>query len=131
MTTTTIIITITSSTTTITTTIIMIIIITTIIIIIIIIIIITITLKGTLRDILQSLHFAVYRLQHVCSSGAGAILCKPCATFQVIIMCNMCAMLYWWQARKEDAITPCNAITKSWHVTTCPAAGRSHMQNFS
>ena len=65
---------------------------TNIVIIIIIIIIIKIKIiayKGAIRDFLQSPHCAVNRLQRVCSSGPGAIVCKSCATHQALITCNI------------------------------------------
>ena len=68
----------------------MIIIIITIIIIIIIIIIIM-ALKGAIRDF----HCAANCLQHVCSSGPGAIVCKSRATHRAFITGNMqCATWY-------------------------------------
>ena len=64
-----------------------------IIIIIIIIkiknIIVIILLTGANRDFLQSPHCAVNRLQHVHSSGPGAIVCKSCATHQALVTCSM------------------------------------------
>ena len=70
--------------------IIMIIIIVIIIIIIIInIIIIIIALKGAIRDFLQSPHCVANRLQHIHSSGPGAIVCKSRATHRTLITCNM------------------------------------------
>ena len=56
--------------------------------IIIIIIIIIITLKGTIRDCLQSPHCAANCLQHVRSSGPGAIVCKSRATHRALITCK-------------------------------------------
>ena len=50
------------------------------IIIIMIIIIIIIVFKSAIRDFLQSPHCAVNHLQHVRSSGPGAVVCKPHAT---------------------------------------------------
>ena len=58
-------------------------------IIIIIIIIIIIAFKGAIRDFLQSPHCAANRLQHVRSSGPGAIVCKSRATHRALITCNM------------------------------------------
>ena len=57
--------------------------------IITIMIIIMIAFKSAIQDFLQSPHFAVNCLQHVRSSGQGAILCKSCVTHQVLITCNM------------------------------------------
>ena len=34
--------------------------------------------KGAIRDFLQSPHCAANHLQHICSSGLGAIMCKSC-----------------------------------------------------
>ena len=54
-----------------------------------IIIIIIIAFKGAIWDFLQSSHCATNRLQHVRSSGPGAIVCKSRATHRVLITCNM------------------------------------------
>ena len=59
----------------------MIIIIMIIMIIIIKMIIIIITLKGAIRDFLQSPHCAANCLQHIRSSSLGAIVCKSNATY--------------------------------------------------
>ena len=59
------------------------------IIIIIMIIIIIITFQGAIRDFLQSSHCAANCLQHVRSSGLGAIMCISRATHQALIMYNM------------------------------------------
>ena len=48
-----------------------------------------IALKGTIRDFLQSPHCAANCLQHVRSSGLGAIVCKSRATNRALITCNM------------------------------------------
>ena len=50
-----------------------------------IIIIIIITFKGAIREFFQSPHCAVNRLQHVRSTGPGAIVCKSCATHRALI----------------------------------------------
>ena len=74
-------------------TIIMIIIIIMIMIIIMIIIITIIILE--IRDFLQSLHCVANCLQHVRSSGLGAIMCKSCTTHWALIKCNiLCATWY-------------------------------------
>ena len=57
---------------------------------IIIIIIIIIAFQGAIRDFLQSPHCAANRLQHVRSSGPGAIVCKSRAAHRALITCNMC-----------------------------------------
>ena len=59
------------------------------VVVVIIIIIIIISIKGAIRDFLQSPHCAANRLQHVRSSGLGAIMCKSRATHQALITCNM------------------------------------------
>ena len=52
-----------------------------------------IAFKGTIRDFLQSPHSASNCLQHVHSSGSGAIVCKSRATHRALTMCNMsCSM---------------------------------------
>ena len=55
---------------------------------IIIIIIIIIAFKGAIRDFLQSPHSAANCLQHVRSSGPGAIVCKSHATHRTLITCK-------------------------------------------
>ena len=63
-----------------------------ILVIIIKIIIIIIRLKGAVKDFLQSPHCC---LQHVHSSGQGAIVRKSIATHPAFITCNMpCATWY-------------------------------------
>ena len=57
--------------------------------VIIIIIIIIIAFKDEIWDFLQSTHCSVNCLQHVRSSGPGAIVCKSCATHRPLITCNM------------------------------------------
>ena len=49
---------------------------------------IIIAFKGSIRDVLQSLHSAANCLQHVRSSGLGAIVCKSCATHRALITCK-------------------------------------------
>ena len=72
---------------------------TTIIIIVVVVIIIVVVVtttttttiiiitafKGAVRDLLQSPHCAANCLQHVRSSGPGAIACKSLATQRVLI----------------------------------------------
>ena len=60
-----------------------------IIIIITIIIIIIVAFKGAIRVFLQSPHCAAICLQHVRSSGPGAIVCKSRATHRALITFNM------------------------------------------
>ena len=67
-----------------------------------------IAFKGATRDIWQSPHCAANRLQHVRSSGADAIVCKPHATRRAPITRNMSCCVsrgrkgqlsYWaWQS---------------------------------
>ena len=52
-------------------------------------IILIISFKGAISDFLQSPHCVVNHLQHVCSSGPGAIVCKSRATHRALITCNM------------------------------------------
>ena len=47
-----------------------------------------IALKVAIRDFLQSPHSAANRLQHVRSSGPGAIVCKSRATHRTLITCK-------------------------------------------
>ena len=58
-------------------------------IIIIIIIIIIIALKGAIRDLLQSPYCAANCLQHVRSSGRGAVMCELHATHRALVTCNV------------------------------------------
>ena len=53
-----------------------------------IIIIIIIAFKGAIQDFLQSPHSAANCLQHIRSSGPGAIVCKSRATHRAHITCN-------------------------------------------
>ena len=53
-----------------------------------VIIIIIIAFKGAIRDFLQSPHSAANYLQHVRSSGPGAIVCKSRATHWALITCK-------------------------------------------
>ena len=57
-------------------------------IIIIIIIITIIAFKGAIRDFSQSPYSAANCLQHVRSSGPGAIVCKSHATHRALVMCK-------------------------------------------
>ena len=73
---------------------------TTTLIIIIIIIIIINCIESAIRDLLQLPGCAANCLQHVRSSGQGAIVCKSRATHRAVIACNMsCAMWYEGTAR--------------------------------
>ena len=47
-----------------------------------------IAFKGAIRDVLQSPHSAANCLQHVRSSGPGAIVCKSRATHRALITCK-------------------------------------------
>ena len=47
------------------------------------------TLKGAIREFLQSPHCAANCLQHVRSSGPGASVCESCATHRALIACNI------------------------------------------
>ena len=49
---------------------------------------IIIALKGAIRDFLQSPHSAANCLQHVRSSGPGAIVCKSRTTHRTLITCK-------------------------------------------
>ena len=54
----------------------------------IIIIIIIIAFKGAIRDFLHSPHSAANCLQHLRSSGPGAIVCKSHATHPALFTCK-------------------------------------------
>ena len=71
------------------------------IIIIIIIIIVIIAFKGAIRDFLQSPHCAANCLQHIRSSGPGAIVCKSHATHRTPITCNM--SYYCYMVRRDSS----------------------------
>ena len=65
------------------------------VIIIIIIMIIAIAWEGAIQDCFYNLLTAANHLQHVHSSGPGAVVCKSRATHQTLIMCNMsCYVLH-------------------------------------
>ena len=57
-------------------------------IMIIIIMTIIIAFKSAIQDFLQSPHSATNCLQHVRSSGPGAIMCKSRATHRALITCK-------------------------------------------
>ena len=59
------------------------------VLLLLLLIITLITFKGAVQDFLQCLHCAANRVQHICSSGLGKIVCKSCATHQMLITCNM------------------------------------------
>ena len=59
---------------------------------------IIIVFKGETRDCLQSPHCAANRLQHVRSSGAGAIVCKSRATHRALITCKVYQL---WASRSQ------------------------------
>ena len=46
-------------------------------------------MKDAIQNVLQSPHCAMNCLQHVRSSGPGAIVCKSRAAHRAVIMCNM------------------------------------------
>ena len=73
---------------------IIIILITMMMMMIIIIIIIIIALKGAIRHFffLQTPHCAAIFLQHVRSSGQGAIVCKSRVTHRTLITCSISYM---------------------------------------
>ena len=73
-------------------------------IIMIIIIMIIIAFKGAIRDFLQSPHSAANCLQHVHSSGPGAIVCKSRATHRGLITCK-CHVTCLLVRRDTSAIT--------------------------
>ena len=52
------------------------------------IIIIIIAFKGAIQDFLRSPHSAANHLQHIRSSGLGAIVCKSRATHRALITCK-------------------------------------------
>ena len=56
---------------------------------ILIMIMIMITLKGVIRDFLQSPHCAANCFQHVRSSGEDAVVCKSRATHRALITRKM------------------------------------------
>ena len=64
------------------------------------IIIIKIALKGAFWDFLQSPCCAVYCLQHLCSSGQGAIMCKSRATHQALITCSV-SFATWYEGTAQ------------------------------
>ena len=59
-------------------------------------IIIIIAFKGAIRDFLHSPHSAANCLQHVRSSGQGAIVCKSRATHRALITCKCMLRVTWY-----------------------------------
>ena len=59
-----------------------------------IIIIILVAFKCTIQDFLQSPHSATNCLEHVHSSGLGAIVCKSRATHRALITCKRHVMCH-------------------------------------
>ena len=76
-----------------------------IIIIIIIIIMIIIALKGAIQDFLQSPLCAPNCLQHVRSSGPGAVVCKPCATQRALFTCNTSCVTWYERTAQLLSLT--------------------------
>ena len=48
-----------------------------------------IAFKGAIREFLQSPHCAANCLQHVHSSGPGAMVCNSRATYRALIVCHL------------------------------------------
>ena len=72
-----------------------------------IIVMIMIALKGAICDPLQSSHCTAncLQVQHISSSGQGAIVCKLCATHLMLILCSMsCAM--WYEGMAQETNLP-------------------------
>ena len=61
------------------------------------IIVIIIAFKGAIGDFLQSPHSAANCLQHVRSSGTGAIVCKSRATRRALITCKCMLRATWYE----------------------------------
>ena len=59
-----------------------------VVVILLLLLIIIFAFKGAIRDFLQSPHSAANCLQHVRSSGQGAIVCKSRATHRALITCK-------------------------------------------
>ena len=82
-------------------------------------IIIIIAFKGAIRDFLQSPHGATNCLQHVRSSGPGAIECKSCATHRALITCK-CHVTCHLVRRDSSAIKSDRIeITFIWALFYC------------
>ena len=64
-----------------------------------------IALTGAIQESLQSPRCTPNCLQHECSSGQGAFVCKSHATHRALIMCNMsCATGYKGTAQLSSLI---------------------------
>ena len=71
-----------------------------VVVVVVVEVVIVIALEGAIRDFLKSPHCATNCLQHVHSSGPGAIVCELRATHRTIIKCNLqCATWYEGTAR--------------------------------
>ena len=64
-------------------------------------IIIIIAFKGAIRDFLQSPHSTVNCLQHICSSGPGAIVCKSYATHQRLSRASVMLRATWYEGTAQ------------------------------
>ena len=77
---------------------------------IIIIIIVIIAFKGAFRDLLQFPHCATNCLQHVRSSGQGAVVCKSRATHRALITCNLQCATWYEETAQLLSLTELNRI---------------------
>ena len=81
----------------------------------IIMIIIIIELKGAIRDFLQSPHCAANCLQHVRSSGLGAIVYTSRATHTALITCNTHSAHHVQHTQRSSRATHTALITCNTH----------------
>ena len=84
--------------------------------------IIIIAFKDTIRDFLQSPHCAANRLQHVRSSGSGAIMWKSRATHGALITCNTSSGHHMQHIEHSSRAT-------HRAVITCNTSSGHHMQH--
>ena len=63
--------------------------------------IIIITFKGAIRDFFQSPHSAANCLQHVRSSGPGAIVCKSRATHLALSRASVMLRAFWYEGTAQ------------------------------
>ena len=76
--------------------------------------IIIIALRGAIPDFLQSSHCAANFLQHVRSSGQGAIVCKSHATHRAFITCFTSCATWYEGAAQLLSLTELNPISFSF-----------------
>ena len=87
-------------------------------VILIIIVIIIIAFKGAIQDFLQPPHCTANRLQHVRSSGPGAIMCNLHATQRALNTCNISCYVPLGTKRQLSFVLLAEPLTDEGHYQT-------------